>query len=948
MSGFRLSDHPRAAARPIRFRFDGCEMEGREGDTLAAALLANGVRIVGRSFKYHRPRGVVGMGFAETNALVRIGDTPNLPATRIRLEDGLEAHSVNCWPSPEFDLGAINDVFSRLLSAGFYYKTFIWPRWSLFEPLIRRAAGLGRAPASPDPDAYDMRADRCDVLVVGGGVAGLSAARAVAEAGDSVMLAEAEAELGGASRDDARVVEWVAALAAMPNVRILTRTTVTGYHDHNLLTALEEVEAGGVRQRFRRIRAGRVVLAGGAFERPLLFGGNDRPGVMLSDAMRHYIVDHGVAPGRRPLFATVDDHGYRAALAALAEGLEPLVVDLRDAPGHVAAEAEARGVAVLRGHRVLRVIGRRGVRGAILAGPDGHRRRVTCDCIGMSGGWSPAVQLFSQSGGTLRHDAVAGAFVPDRSVQAERSCGAARGLFETEACIADGIAAGRWAATGRGDPPAPLSGEAAVVPPLPDPGVKAFVDFQTDVSTDDLRLATRENYRSVEHVKRYTVWGMGVDQGKLSAHNGIAALAALQGVEPGAVGTTRFRPPFAPLAFGALAAGHGLGRLFHPWKRLPAHDWHVAQGAAFEDHGWLRPSHYPIAGETMEAAARREALAVRGAVGLIDSSSFGKIELKGPDAGRFLDLMSVGSPSTIPVGRILYNLLADELGTLIDDGVVARLADDHFLMTASSGHAERVLRWLDQWHQLEWPLDLVIQDVTAQWAVLTLAGPRARAVLSRADCDVDLSPDAFPHNAIRTGHLAGQPVRIQRVSFTGEQSYEIAIFADFADALAAWLAECGAGEGLIPFGLEALDILRLEKGYIHVGSDTDSRTQPGDIGWGKGIARKQSDFLGKRSLLHASATAPDRAQLVGLQPVDPAAIVPIGAHVIGGDPFPSQGIVTSSAFSPTLGRGLALGLLEGGRARMGETVRLWSEGREWPATVSPICAFDPEGSRLNG
>ncbi|MBB4633715.1 2Fe-2S iron-sulfur cluster-binding protein [Sphingosinicella soli] len=907
MSGARIPDHPRASARALRFRFDGRELEGREGDTLAAALLANGVRLVARSFKYHRPRGIIGSGFSETNALVSVNGTPNLPATRVMLAAGLDVRSLNRWPSLAFDIGAVNGLLGGLLSAGFYYKTFIWPRWELFEAVIRRAAGLGRAPEGRDPGRYDSRAAACDVLVVGGGPAGRAAARSAAERGADVLLvADARGE------------------PPHPAVRQLARTVALGVYDHTLVTAIEDVDAPGLRQRFWKIRANKIVLACGAFERPLLFENNDRPGVMLAGAVRDYIERHGVAPGRRAVFLVAEDSGLAAADVARAAGIETRVFDLRE------------------GYRPVRAIGGKSLRAVDVAGPEGTAR-IACDLVAMSGGWSPAVQLASQSGAGLRFEPGIGAFVSEHQCQTVRACGAARGVSGEAECGADGAAAGLWAAGGEDMPPAvmPVS---AHVHPLPPPGVKAFVDFQTDVSTDDLRLATLENYRSVEHVKRYTVWGMGVDQGKLSAVNGVVALAALQGTEPGALGVTKFRPPFAPVAFGALAAGHGLGRLFHRWKQLPAHDWHVARGAEFEDYGWLRPTHYPLPGESIEAAAQREALAVRHGAGLIDSSSFGKIEFKGPEAGRFLDLMSVGSPSTIPVGRIRYNLLTDELGTLIDDGVVARLAEDHFLMTASSGHAERVFRWMEQWHQCEWPLDVVMQDVTGKWAVLTLAGPRARTVLDRAQCDIDTS--AFPHNAMRQGHLAGAPVRIQRVSFTGEPSYEIAVAADRAEALAEWLMQCGAAEGLIPFGLEALDLLRLEKGYIHVGGDTDSRTQPADIGWGKGIARKQSDFVGKRSLLHAASSAPGREQLVGLQPVDARDVLPVGAHIIGGKTHPSQGIVTSSGFSPALRRGLSLALLEAGQSRMGEVLTVWSQGRKWQARVSPVCPFDPQGERL--
>lgn len=940
MSGYRLPDHPRAAAPVMRFRFNGRSYEGRAGDTLAAALIANGVTLVGRSFKYHRPRGIVGHGFAETNALVQLETgartVPNALATRVPLYDGLEAKSINCWPSVGFDVGALNDRLSRVLSAGFYYKTFIWPSWHLFEPFIRKMAGLGRAPTMVDPDCYADRVHSCDVLVIGGGIAGVAAARTATDLGASVTLVEADDRIAGEPE--------------LAGGLVLKRTTALGYYDHNFVTAVEELDGGGVRQRFWKIRAKRVVLACGAFERPLLFGANDRPGVMLAESLRHYLDRHGAAAGRRPLFAVIDDHGYGAAIAARRAGLDvAAIVDARPAAGGIADEAAALGIPIFSNHRLLRAIGSKAVRGAeVLNQATGHRLRIACDVIGMAGGWSPAVQLFTQSGGTLRFEDRIGAFVPDRSAQSERSCGAARGVFATQDCIADGISAGRWAATGEAAERPEIVDQGYAPLTLPAPFAKAFVDMQTDVTIDDMRQATRENYRSIEHVKRYTVWGMGTDQGRLGAVNGVAVLAALQGLEPGALGSTRFRPPFAPVTLGAFAASRPHGALFRPWKHLPAHHWHIAQGAVFEDYGWLRPSHYPRGAETIEQAARREALAVRGGVGLIDSSSFGKIELSGPDAGRFLDLLSVGSPSTMPMGNVRYNLLCTELGALLDDGVVARLGDDHFLMTASTAHADHVFRWLNDWHQREWPLDLQIVDATARWAVLTLAGPKARAVLERAGCDIDISRAGFAHNRIRVGRIAGVETRIQRVSFTGEVSFEIAVAADYGESLAELLMRCGEDEGIVPFGLEALDILRLEKGYIHVGGDTDSRTHPADIGWGKGVARKASDFVGKRSLLHSSAARADRAQLVGLQPVDRTAVLPVGAHIIGGTPHPSRGIVTSSAFSPTLDRGLALAMVDGGRSMIGTQLEVWSEGKSWPAIVTLPAAYDPEGSRLDG
>ncbi|QIG80171.1 2Fe-2S iron-sulfur cluster-binding protein [Stakelama tenebrarum] len=963
MSGYRIAGHPRNSARPVRFRFNGRALTGREGDTLAAALIANGVTLVGRSFKYHRPRGIIGSGFAETNALVQIGSgdrsTPNIPATQIPLEEGLEARSINCWPSVDFDFGAINDRFSRFLSAGFYYKSFVWPSWALFEPFIRRAAGLGKAPAVADPDRYDSRRAACDVLVVGGGVSGLAAARAAAETGASVLLLEAAAEPGGVGDRDAPAPDgnslgtWIAdqraALAAL-NARILPRTTALGFYDHNFLTALEDSDGMPVRQRVWKIRAGRVVLACGAFERPLVFPGNDLPGVMLADSVRSYATDHGVAAGRSIAFAVRDARGAVAALATARAGAPvTAIVDLHGAASAHAESAASLGIEWVADQQLLGTVGGKRLRGVRLRSrTGGHERTIACDCLAMSGGWTPVVQLFTQSGGGLKHDPAIDTFVPARSQQAERSCGSARGLADPLECIADGEAAGRWAATGEGIQP-PLSADPPLAPiDLPIGKGKAFVDFQTDVTTDDLRLAVQENYRSVEHVKRYTVWGMGVDQGRLSALNGVATLARLQGTAPGAVGTTKFRPPFAPVALGAMAAGHGLGPRFAPFKQLPAHDWHIARGAVFEDHGWLRPSHYPIGAEDRDAAARREALAVRNGVGLTDGSSFGKFELTGPQAGAFLDRLSIGSPSTMRVGKARFNLMTDELGVLFDDGVVARMDEDSWLLTASSAHAEAMLRWLTRWHQCQWPLDLTIRDVTAHWAVITLAGPRARDVLMRADCNIDFSREAFPHMAIRCGTMAGQPVRVQRVSFTGELSYEIAIAADYAASLADWLMQCGEAEGIIAFGLEALDLLRLEKGFFYIGQDTDSETRPSDIGFGKAIARKKGDFIGRRTLEHEAVRDGARGQLVGLVALDPQQTLPAGAHVIGGEAHPSQGIVTSSGFSPTLGHPIALSLLHNGKARVGEQVTIWSEGREWAARVTPPCAYDPQGERMHG
>ncbi|WP_157217063.1 2Fe-2S iron-sulfur cluster-binding protein [Flavisphingomonas formosensis] len=905
MSGFRLnrggSDIDRG--RPLAFRFNGRLLHGFAGDTLASALIANGVSIVARSFKYHRPRGIVGSGFAETNALVQLGSgdrlVPNMPATLVPLAEGLEASSPNSWPSVDFDLGRVNDRVRALLSAGFYYKSFMWPGWHLFEGFIRRAAGIGRAPALPDPDRYEAREIRVDRLVIGAGRAGREAAERAVAAGEHVLILDAAldgsvAHLGRHPLDTGHEGGCLA----------LARTTALGLYDHGFVTAVEEIEAAGLRQRLWKIRAQAITLATGAFEQPLIFANNDLPGILLASAWQDYLQRHAAAPGRTLLVATTTDNGYAAAFAAQDAGLTVrAIVDRREAATDAAQEAERRSIAVHRGAAVIAAHGSRRVRAATIATPSGTIR-IACHSIAMSGGWAPARQLFNQPG-----------CMPER-------------------CELVGMAAET------------VSAEPLDLALTRDPKT-SFIDFQTDVTLADMALATRENYRSVEHVKRYTVWGMGTDQGKLSAANGAAALAALQDSASHRIGATRNRPPFAPVAIATLAASRHNGALHRPWRHLPAHGWHEAHGAVFEDFGWLRPSHYPLPGEDIAAAARREAAAVRNGVGIMDSSSLGKIELKGPDAGRFLDLLSAGRPSTIAVGDIRYNLLLTELGTVLDDGVVTRLGPDHFLLNTSSSHTETVMRWIEDWHQCQWPFDFVTRNVTEEWAALTIAGPQARALLASLPGTIDLAPERFPHLAVREGVLTDHPVRIMRVSFTGERSYEINVPAPLAVEMADRLWRAGTDFGLVPFGLDALEILRIEKGYIVIGTDTDGESQPGDIGFRK-MGQTPGDFLGKRSLMRASASGSDRQHLVGLMPSDPAHVPLVGAHILQQAGGKAQGFVTSSCFSPTLGRGIALALMKGGQRRHGEKVTLWSEGLSWQAEVTMPRFVDPKGERLHG
>ncbi len=956
--------------RPLSFRFEGRDYRGYAGDTLASALLANGVRLVGRSFKYHRPRGILGFGPEESNALMQLGTgertAPNLRATEIRLHEGLEAKAVNCWPNVRFDVGGVNNLLSRFLAAGFYYKTFMWPHWHVYEGVIRRAAGLGKAPKAADPDRYENRFAHCDVLVVGSGPAGLAAARAAAGTGQRVILAEQDHVLGGRLRWDGGEIDglaadrWadeaIAALGAMPNVRILPNTAVTGYFDHDALAMIEAVSgddpaAPAQLPRYRQwqVRAGRVVLATGAIERPLVFPGNDRPGVMLASAVRHYLARYGVRAGNRAVIFTNNDEAYRTAIAFhAAGGTVAAVVDTRaDVDPAVAASVETLGIRLLRGASVVATRGAKALRDVAVRRADGGTLRLACDLLAMSGGSNPNVGLFSQSGGRLAFDEQLTAFRPAQSVQNERSVGAAAGLRTLDEALASGHAAGA------GDGVAPRATDAHPAAEITacwriDAPGKAFVDMQNDVSADDIGLAARESYRSVEHLKRYTTLGMASDQGKTSNVNALAIMAGLTGQGIAETGTTRFRFPFVPVALGAFA-GRAHGELLRPLRRLALHDRHVALGAIMEDYGWLRPSAYPRAGETRFEAEQREARAVRDGVGIFDGSPLGKIEVRGPDAGKLLDFIYAGVMSTLKVGKVRYGLMLNELGVVIDDGVCARLGEDHFLVGASSAGADRIAAWLEEWLQCEFvDHDVLVAPVTTSWSVVTLTGPRARDLLAEAGASFPLGAEAFPHMSFQAGTVAGIEARVMRVSYTGETSYEINVPTGRTAELWDVLMRLGGRHGLTPVGIDAWNLLRLEKGYLHIGADTDGTTTPLNIGWDH-VMRRKGDFVGKRSLMLALHQDPARLQLVGLR-AEGSDPLPIGAHLVRGEGADraSDGFVTSSAHSPVFGRGVALALVHGGTGRIGETVALEHDGHRLTATIVQPTLYDPEGARLNG
>ena len=944
--------------KALSFMWNGRTMSGFAGDTIASALLANGVKIVARSFKYHRPRGVFSAWVDEPNAVVdvRLGDwhDPNARATLVALRDGMIVAGVNAFPSVEHDFAGALDLLHRFLPAGFYYKSFMTPSWHLYEPRIRAMAGLGRVGAAIETRAFETRNARCDVLVIGGGPAGLAAARAARAAGASVMLVDDRAEMGGsllwntATIDNETALDWVAASVA--GLRVLSRTTVFGAYDQGSFALLEDRSAapeGWAEPRLWVVRAGAVVFATGAIERPLVFPDNDRPGIMSANAVLAYLRLYGVMAGRRAIVATNNDSAYDVARALRDAGASVEIVDARDdAPA-------VDGIKVRSATVPLGTGGRGGLAWVDLGPRDGSRReRVPADLLAVSGGWSPAVHLFSQAGGALRWDEALAAFVPDADRQ--HVAGSVTGAGDLATCLAQGHAAG-LAAAGGGAAVAPRTLDSATARPilpmwgLDLPGTRQWVDYQNDVTAKDVRLAASEGYRSVEHLKRYTTLGMATDQGKTSNVNGLAILAAATGQSISEVGTTKFRPPFTPVPLAAIA-GLRAGALFAPLRHLPVHDDHVALGAEMRDYGgWVRPACYRGIGETTEAAIKREAANARFRVGVFDGSSLGKIEVYGPDAAAFLNLMYYNEVANLRPGRLRYCLLLRETGVVYDDGVVARIAPDRYLLSPSSSHTAGVLAMLELWHQTEYPtMQVAFHDVTAAWATFAVSGQTSRDIVAALGSRADLSEQALPHMALIETTLGSVQCRIARVSFTGERSYEVSVPSGYAQSLWRRLLDLGETSGIMPYGIESLSVLRAEKGYILIGTDTDGMTLPVDLGLEGPLRAKKIDFVGKRSLLTPDAMRPDRRQLVGLLPADPE-IVPVpGTHAVLGDGRRSLGWITTSCRSPVLKRSLALAMIEGGRARMGEDVALFHLGRMSRARIVPPCFYDPGGERLHG
>ena len=982
----------------ISFKFDGKTYFGFKGDTLASALLSNGIHLVGRSFKYHRPRGIMTCGSEEPNAICQINPgtdltEPNVRATEIELYEGLEASSQNCWPNVNFDIGGINNFISPFIPAGFYYKTFMWPKsfWkNIYEPLIRKSAGLGKSPTLPDPDLYDHKHIHCDVLVIGGGISGIIAAKIAAKSGSNTILIDDKNTLGGSTifqnNENFKInneisKDWlfkeIEELKKLKNLTIKTRTNVAAYHSYNYLLAKENLtdhlsknnKTSNIRQRLWKIRSNKVIIASGAIERPLVFNNNDRPGIILASSVNKYLNFYGVICGENNFVFTNNDSAYETALSLFEKGIQIKIIDIRKKTNSkIVKRVEKLGIDIYWNSTVTNTFGYKKLNSIEIMNLSedgsnviGKKIKAKCDCLAISGGWTPMVHMHTQSGGKLNFRESDQVFLPKEKGSEHISVGSCNGDFELDDIIKNtnekvksllNLKETEFEKTYVSCTKELDKRNIWLLPNKITLGkTKSFIDFQNDSTAKDIKLALREGFRSIEHVKRYTTTGMATDQGKLSNMHALGIIAETAGVKMGTLGTTTFRPPFTPLTFGAIV-GRNVGQFFDITRRTSIHEWHIKNNAKFENVGqWKRPWYYPKENENMYQAVQRESKAARDSAGILDASTLGKIDIQGSDASEFLNRVYTNAWSKLAIGKCRYGLMLNEDGMVYDDGVTTRLGENHFLMTTTTGGAANVLSKLEDYLQTEWPeLDVFLTSVTDQYSTASICGPNSKKILMKLFPNVNFNDDDFPHMSFKNSTINNINCRIMRISFTGELSYEINIEAKYGKSLWEKCIEVGKDFNITPYGTETMHLLRAEKGFIIVGQDTDGTMTPIDLQMDWIVSKKKYDFIGKRSLYRSDTIKEDRKQLVGLLTEDPKEILEEGAQIVSDiskKPVEMLGHVTSSYFSPNLNKSIALAVVRNGKKMKGQKLIVPMENKNINVIVSDSIFLDKENKRLN-
>ena len=982
----------------VSFKFNGHRFFGYKGDTLASALLANNIHLVGRSFKYHRPRGIMTCGSEEPNAIIQVGNDPsltepNVRATEIEIYEGLVASSQNCWPSVNFDIGGINNFFSPIIPAGFYYKTFMWPAklWKFYEYFIRKSAGLGKSPTKPDSELYDHKYMHCDVLVVGGGISGVLSANIAAQNNLNTVLLDDKNSLGGSTifqdnetfkinNDNSGI--WlekeIKKLKSLKNLTIKTRTSLAAYHGYNYLLAKENLtdhlnlndRKNKIRQRLWKIRAKKVIIATGSIERPLIFNNNDRPGIMLSSSVKKYIDYYGVKCGEKISLFTNNDSAYETAISLNNSGVKVnSVIDVREKSNSTIVKfVENLGIKVYWKHTIVNTNGYKRINSVeIMKLSDdgsnvvGNKFNENCDCLGISGGWTPMVHLFTQSGGKLKFKDEDKIFIPNSAQSNQISVGSCNGDFELDQILKNSNNLVKEFLDVKNSEFDDLNVSCSkeidkkniwLLPSdKPFGKTKPFLDFQNDSTAKDIKLALREGFKSIEHVKRYTTTGMGTDQGKLSNMHALGIIAETAGVKMGDLGTTTFRPPYTPLTFGVIV-GRNVGEFFDIVRKTPMHECHIIHNAKFENVGqWKRPWYYPKGNETMYEAVQRESKAARNSAAILDASTLGKIDIQGSDSSEFLNRIYTNAWSKLDIGKCRYGLMLNEDGMVYDDGVTTRLGENHYLMNTTTGGAANVLSKLEDYLQTEWPeLDVYLTSVTDQYATASICGPNSKKIISKIIPELDLSDNKFPHMSFKSTMIGKIKCRIMRVSFTGEHTYEINVPSGYGKSLWEKCIEAGKEFNITPYGTESMHLLRAEKGFIIAGQDTDGTMTPVDLQMDWIISKKKYDFIGKRSLYRSDTIREDRKQLVGLLTDDPKEILEEGAQIVAEKnkkPVEMLGHVTSSYFSPNLNKSIALAVIKKGKKLKGQKMFVPMKNKIIQVTVTDTVFLDKENKRLN-